>query len=52
MILEIYCDGSAQPNPGPSGYGIVVLKNGVKAVEIYEYLGYGTNQIAEMIALR
>lgn len=51
-MLEIYCDGSAQPNPGPSGYGIVVIKNGVRVAEIYEYLGQGTNQIAEMIALR
>jgi ribonuclease HI len=46
MTLEIYCDGSAQPNPGHSGYGILILKNGVRVVEVYEYLGVGTNQIA------
>ena len=25
MAIEIYTDGSAHPNPGPGGFGVVVL---------------------------
>ncbi len=27
MIYHIYCDGSANPNPGPGGFGVLVLDN-------------------------
>lgn len=27
-MIEIYTDGSAHPNPGPGGYGVVVYKDG------------------------
>ena len=27
MIYHIYCDGSANPNPGPGGFGVIVLDN-------------------------
>ena len=26
--IVMHCDGSAMPNPGPCGYGIVVIKDG------------------------
>jgi ribonuclease HI len=25
-MLHIYCDGSANPNPGPCGYALVALR--------------------------
>ena len=30
--MKIYCDGSANPNPGPGGFGAVVLDNNEKFV--------------------
>jgi ribonuclease HI len=26
-IIEVYIDGSAHPNPGPGGYGVVAIEN-------------------------
>jgi ribonuclease HI len=26
-MVEIYADGAASPNPGPGGYGVIILKN-------------------------
>lgn len=51
-MLNIYCDGSAMPNPGPSGYALVALRGESKFLEVYEFLGEGTNQIGEMLGLR
>ncbi len=45
-----YADGACTGNPGPSGLGVVVV-NGDKRVEISEYLGLGTNNIAELTAI-
>ena len=28
-MITIYTDGSAHPNPGPGGYGVVVVNNGL-----------------------
>lgn len=45
-----YADGACSGNPGPAGLGVVVL-DGVRRVEISEYLGQGTNNIAELTAV-
>jgi ribonuclease HI len=45
-----YADGACSGNPGPSGLG-VVLVDGPRRVEISEYLGEGTNNIAELTAV-
>ena len=41
-MIEIYTDGSAHPNPGPGGFGVIVLDkdknfgyNNYKVVEVY-----------------
>lgn len=34
--LEVYTDGACKKNPGPGGWGVVILKNGV---EIYHACG-------------
>ena len=50
-MIEIYADGAAIPNPGNMGCGIVlVYNNHVK--DISEYIGYGTNNIAELTAVK
>ena len=46
-MKNIYCDGACQPNPGHMGAGIYVPE--VCSVSLY--LGNGTNQRAELIAL-
>lgn len=45
-----YADGACSGNPGPAGFGIVVL-DGKKRIEISEYLGEATNNIAELSAI-
>ncbi|MGX1370450.1 broad specificity phosphatase PhoE/ribonuclease HI [Streptomyces canus] len=47
FIVE--ADGGSRGNPGPAGYGCVVLDaaTGQTLVETYEYLGIVTNNVAE-----
>lgn len=33
--MKIYCDGSARPNPGPGGYGIVVLDDEENLIDCF-----------------
>src|SRR5262249_5260568 len=46
----VYTDGACSGNPGPMGIGVVILDRG-KRREIGEYLGEGTNNIAELTAI-
>lgn len=46
-----YTDGACSGNPGPMGIGIVLITPVGKHVEISNYLGYGTNNIAELEAI-
>jgi ribonuclease HI len=45
-----YADGACSGNPGPAGAGVVVI-DGDQRLEISEYLGTGTNNIAELTAI-
>lgn len=45
-----YTDGACTGNPGPAGVG-VIIHHGEKVWEISEYLGSGTNNIAELTAV-
>jgi ribonuclease HI len=45
-----YADGACSGNPGPAGLGVVIL-DGARRVELSEYLGIGTNNIAELTAV-
>jgi ribonuclease HI len=45
-----YADGACSGNPGPAGLGVVLI-DGKRRVEISEYLGVGTNNIAELTAV-
>lgn len=47
MAIAAYCDGACFGNPGPMGIGVVIWKDGKKLKEISEFIGNGTNNIAE-----
>jgi len=49
--LEIYIDGASKGNPGPSGIGVVICKDGQTIKNIATYIGNATNNIAEYTAL-
>jgi ribonuclease HI len=49
-IVEIWTDGACSGNPGPMGIGVVVI-DGKGRKEHGEYLGVGTNNIAELVAI-
>jgi len=48
--IVIYTDGACSGNPGPAGIG-VLLQRSEQTVEISEFLGSGTNNIAELTAI-
>jgi len=48
--IIVYTDGACSGNPGPAGIGVVILDGG-KRRELSEYLGTGTNNIAELMAI-
>jgi len=47
----IYTDGACTGNPGPMGIGVVIM-DGKERLEISEFLGSGTNNIAELTAIK
>lgn len=49
--VAIYTDGASSGNPGPSGIG-VVLRWGDHEKEVSRFIGEGTNNIAELEAIR
>lgn len=48
--IVIYTDGACSGNPGPAGIG-VFLQRPTETVEICEYIGSATNNIAELMAI-
>lgn len=48
--VHVWTDGACTGNPGPAGIGVVVI-DGAKRQEHSEYLGHGTNNIAELTAV-
>lgn len=48
--IIVYTDGACTGNPGPAGIGAVIM-NGAERRELSEYLGQGTNNIAELTAI-
>ena len=48
--IHVWTDGACSGNPGPMGVGIVVVADRERA-ERGEYLGVGTNNIAELTAI-
>jgi len=50
-LWKLFIDGASRNNPGPSGAGIYLLKNGKEVVKKGYYLGIKTNNQAEYLAL-
>lgn len=46
----VFTDGACHHNPGPAGWGVVVLEAGEVKAEASGYIGLQTNQIAELVA--
>jgi len=51
LMLVIHTDGACFGNPGPMGIGVAAYKSGKPVKEMSEYLGKGTNNIAEYTAV-
>jgi len=52
MQFTLYADGGARGNPGPAGSGAVVFDaSGKRVVEVADYLGETTNNVAEYEAV-
>ena len=49
-LIQIYTDGSARGNPGPGGYGIVLI-SGVHRKELSQGYKYTTNNRMELLAV-
>jgi ribonuclease HI len=49
--IQVWTDGACTGNPGPAGIGVVVV-DGTAVEELTEYLGHGTNNIAELTAIQ
>lgn len=51
-MFTLYADGGARGNPGPAGAGAVVFDvAGKRVVEVADYLGVATNNVAEYEAV-
>jgi ribonuclease HI len=48
--IQVWTDGACSGNPGPAGLGVVII-DGSERRELSEYLGHGTNNIAELTAI-
>jgi ribonuclease HI len=48
--IQVWTDGACTGNPGPAGLGVVIVDGGARK-EISEFLGDGTNNIAELTAI-
>ncbi len=52
MHYTLYADGGARGNPGPAGAGAVAFDmSGKRVVEVSDYLGEATNNVAEYEAV-
>jgi len=49
--LKFYIDGASKGNPGPSGIGVVICRDGSTIKNIANFIGNTTNNVAEYTAL-
>lgn len=47
MKVQVYTDGACRGNPGPAGIGIAIKQANKTILEVAEYIGKTTNNIAE-----
>ena len=51
MLVNLYTDGACKGNPGPGGWGVVIIKNGKPVDEIYGGELNTTNNRMELLAV-
>ena len=51
MKVQIFTDGAARGNPGPAGIGVVIKSEKETLLEVSDYIGKTTNNVAEYMAL-
>ena len=51
MIVNLYTDGACKGNPGPGGWGVVIIKNDKPVDEIYGGEVNTTNNRMELLAV-
>jgi len=52
MKVKLHTDGASRGNPGEAGLGVIIYgAEGQKLLEVSEYLGFTTNNVAEYRAL-
>ena len=51
MMVNLYTDGACKGNPGPGGWGVVIIKNGKPVDEIYGGETNTTNNRMELLAV-
>lgn len=49
--ILVYADGACSGNPGPAGLGVVMLWENHRK-DLSEYIGHGTNNVAELLAIQ
>jgi len=49
--FKFYIDGASKGNPGPSGIGVVICRDGSTIKNIASFIGNTTNNVAEYTAL-
>lgn len=49
-FVKLFTDGACSGNPGPAGLGVVMLTS-TQRLELSEYLGEATNNVAELTAI-
>ncbi|MBU0672314.1 MAG: ribonuclease HI family protein [Candidatus Margulisbacteria bacterium] len=50
MPIQIFSDGAARGNPGPAGIGVVIRNDAKVLVEVSDFIGKTTNNVAEYLA--
>lgn len=51
MVIKIFTDGAAKGNPGPAGIGVVIQNDEEIMLQVADYIGRTTNNVAEYMAL-
>lgn len=51
-MLTVHIDGSSKGNPGPSGIGIIIVRNNLLMLNYGEFIGVHTNLLSEYLALK
>jgi ribonuclease HI len=51
-LLKVHIDGASRGNPGPSGIGIIIVRNNFLILNYGEFIGSHTNLLSEYLALK